>query len=313
MAERVVEASLTYLHNFDIAGFAFLAAHELPFQETDDVFVLRGCRYITDGVGCDAEPQPFEPFLARLPARETARHDGTREPGRTRVPQDVRDRWIAEYPWLAQFQHGLRKAAGRLERCSKKPRLLVKAAVDEAEGDVSSDGSDDVDVAVHVVEPVPEHDAPALGVEEEAPVLPLDALEILAAKRAELSWDDSEQLFFYTQVRSWADCVSGYPRGGRPLEWCRKYLFRKMFSNSISKYGDNAAMQLSREYCRRGEWYYMIWLETGSSADFRYTQEHLDSYLEIEEWVDWLLSLVPGSLPYARGMEIKRAVPINPK
>ena len=73
-------------------------------------------------------------------------------------------------------------------------------------------------------------------------------------------------------------------------------------------YGREGAHQLCREWCRRAEYFYQIWLET-EEAGFEFNQAHADGYEESVEWLDYMISLPAEDAAFARGMEIRRMAP----
>ena len=137
--------------------------------------------------------------LHRLPPKDPPRTN-IRERDRARVPDDVKARWLAEYPWLARFMNTTRKRPKpRDNRRRVKERGVRPPPVGESDADAETEDDDKGDD-----EPKDDNDDDAGDP---------DIRAVLLAKREELKWTDEAQFFFYTTVRAWVDCVTGYPRG----------------------------------------------------------------------------------------------------
>ena len=76
----------------------------------------------------------------------------------------------------------------------------------------------------------------------------------------------------------------------------------------FSKFGQDAANELAREYCRRGEYFFCLYLDAEDEA-FAYTDAHVQAYPESPAWVSFREGLVAGSVTHRRAMELQRAVP----
>ena len=77
----------------------------------------------------------------------------------------------------------------------------------------------------------------------------------------------------------------------------------------FSKYGRAQAHQLCREYCRRGEYFCQLWVESDCGDDeFEYRDEHVAGYVEDMEWLNFMIALPAESAAFARGMELWRLV-----
>ena len=73
--------------------------------------------------------------------------------------------------------------------------------------------------------------------------------------------------------------------------------------------GANAS---TREYCRRGRYFYDIWINAGSSNGFQYTPAHIAGYTESADFLDYTTSLNFASDRFAKGLEIRGFAPTNP-
>jgi hypothetical protein len=62
-------------------------------------------------------------------------------------------------------------------------------------------------------------------------------------------------------------------------------------SFAYSKYGVFDSHALAREFCRRSDYFYSLWMAEPENDFFAYTAEALDSYQETEEWVVFCLGM----------------------
>ena len=76
-----------------------------------------------------------------------------------------------------------------------------------------------------------------------------------------------------------ADGCSGFARGGAVQRWCRRHGIPRQAAFYFGKYGRDAACELAREFCRRGEYFYQLDLEA-EDDNFEYTDSHVSAYLE---------------------------------
>lgn len=115
--------------------------------------------------------------------------------------------------------------------------------------------------------------------------------------RSQLHWSE-DHTHFYTRIMGGAftkkktgeaaDGCSGFPRGGKPTRWCDLYAFPKKRSFMFGKWGRAAATQMAREYCRRGEYFYNLFLNAGENEEFKYTASHVEAYVPGSDWLEFL-------------------------
>lgn len=89
--------------------------------------------------------------------------------------------------------------------------------------------------------------------------------------------------------------------------WCEIYFPTKTKDYSLTKCGEVAAGKLAREWCRRMQWYYNLWLQYGSweaAGGIR----AFDNYRETEEYANWFDSL-PPSFARTKGLELRKLRP----
>lgn len=288
---------------------------ELGFDEGDDILCLAGIRMQGDYASTSHEPEPLENFMARLPAAKQPKEQRTQPPAvRKSIRLNERDALLREFTWLTEED----LPGGGPRRKRARPA--------EVPGDAEQDLSDDGDEA-DVHEPVAEAaaDDVDLGSDEPlgeaAPELELkddgDARLELAAVRAEWSWEQQDVMNFYTRVigGAWmkrefgvaADSVSGFPRAWL-LDWCNVYAWPVSARFSFTRFGRAAAHQLCREWCRRSEHFYRVWLEAEVEG-FEFTQAEVDDYTEDMEWLNFMIAQPPESPAFARGVQIRRLIP----
>ena len=102
----------------------------------------------------------------------------------------------------------------------------------------------------------------------------------------------------------------GFPKGAKVIAWCGKYKYPKQAVHTFTKYDNSAenCAQLSREYCRRGEHFYLIYVAS-LDADHQFTQAEIDAYPPNLEWINWLLSIDPECISRRRAREIDMLAP----
>ena len=144
-----------------------------------------------------------------------------------------------------------------------------------------------------------------------------DTRHELEMERAEWSWEWQADMNFYTRVLGgeWtrrergvvSDCVSGFCRGW-VLDWCRAFGWPPSARFGFARFGRGPAHQLCREWCRRAEFFYRIWVEA-ESEEFVFTALHINSYEEDMEWLDFMIGLPASDPAFAKGMEMRGSAP----
>ena len=77
---------------------------------------------------------------------------------------------------------------------------------------------------------------------------------------------------------------------------------------NIARYGEEGCHILAVEWCRRSEYFFSLWV--GNPAFGGYTQEHFDNYEECDDFVIFMLALVPPDPAIARGTLIRQLHPL---
>jgi hypothetical protein len=217
-----------------------------------NVWVLPGLSFVgLDTCECNCASEPLADFLDR---RGVLLDEPTRRPKRARKDSDeeeIDDRPINKrYPWLHRYMG------------------------DEGEG---SEG--EIDVAK-----LDQADL-AYSSDEEHEILTDEAREAafaaLEAKRMEMDAIASKPAdHFKTQLLGGAwtalhsgvafDNVKGYPSGKAATLWLQSYFGVRQITFALKKFGDEIAAFLALQWCRRMEYFYLIYTTSGST-DFKYT------------------------------------------
>ena len=195
------------------------------------------------------------------------------------IPRSEKDKLLATYPWLSE--EDLKdvtpgSGGGRFGRSyGKRDRPVGEGSeddVDEASevDDFGGEAWDDADIDAELGDLRREYD---------------DRERV----------DDPEE-FFYRRILGGKFCarnrgvvansICGFPRAGLPLDWCKTYEFPLQMACHFRQYhGQENCEMLTREYCRRGSFFFRLWLEAGASHDFEYDEFQKDSYEEDETWI----------------------------
>ena len=68
----------------------------------------------------------------------------------------------------------------------------------------------------------------------------------------------------------------------------------------------DAVVELAREYCRRGEYFYMLFV---GNSDIEYTPEVVSAYPESERFLDWACALDLEDPVYDEAREVRSLAP----
>ena len=91
-------------------------------------------------------------------------------------------------------------------------------------------------------------------------------------------------------------------------KWCKQYQFPAQRVFHFLKYGVSESAELSREFCRRGEFFYTRYLASGDPL-YKFSQADVDAYQESEAWLDFVCSLSIEANAFEKAMEIRRLSP----
>ena len=76
----------------------------------------------------------------------------------------------------------------------------------------------------------------------------------------------------------------------------------------FSKIGRDPANEVAREFCRRSEYFYSLYLDAGDEG-FTFTSAHVDAYVVGEAWARFRATLAVGSVAHRRAMQLESATP----
>ena len=110
-----------------------------------------------------------------------------------------------------------------------------------------------------------------------------------------------------------SDAAQGKARAGLAQAWCDKYLWPRTMRFAYSTHeGVMHSHRLAREFCRRAEHYYNLWLLAPDRDSFEYSDLEKTSCDDDLEFVDFLLSYDVNHVTHIRGQYVRRLEPINP-
>ena len=291
------ELDLQPLHHreYSYLPFKHTTGDLIPInEEDDDLIVIPGVTMLNDVASTNQPPQFWEQFTFHhsQPIRSSS-NIGKRE--RAHVSKSEMARLLQEHPWLTE--HDFVRASGR---------------------GVGGGGSSSSNKVAKKSAP---EDTGKLAETQELFEVDMEELkcEILQL-REDCGDEEDEYTFFYTRLLCgpWtkahkgvaAQGIVGLARAGLPKQWCKDYGFPSQFNAFFARYGNNSAVQLAREYCRRADHYFKIWLEDPTyNQKFRYNDAHIASYTETTEWFDFALAQPLNSATFGRVMEVRRLVP----
>ena len=285
---------------FDIGDIEVVLDDQVPFTDMDDIWVVRGIRFNADGAFSNYPAERFERFTLFMPRPAAAPATGR---ARRQAPRDYRMQILEENPFLDPEDLGLGvgRATGRVAR----PRT-GRGPHDEAGSDDDAAGVDDGE----------DSDWDELDIGAEV----IDVGGEISEMRAGIAALDDEDSYFFVMVRggAWtlehkgvaADACAGKARAGLPRTWCNDFKYPMMLSASFKRYDRDGAMELAREYCRRGHFFFRLWLESDALAvEFAYTQAHIDSYVPHPDWIAYLEGVAAGSFGHKRAVKVNGLYP----
>jgi hypothetical protein len=269
-----------------------VVVHEDTMPITDDndsaLFVFSNVAFVADKVIIDTAPVDFLRFIVHHPRGESRENKHSHK-HRTIVPSDTRAWLLLQYPWLLEsdFFNPKRNRSGNPSGPGVAPDIAGGKDKDEDEHE-----------------------------------LIVGAAEALEALRHDWVFEDEATMDFYTRILGgkWtaehagviADAVAGYVRGGAPKAWCNRYAFPKQAAFYIVKYKSQAACTaMAREYCRRGQHFYAIYVEFNDPA-FLYSEAQLNSYVESKAWIDFVASEIDNVEVHTRVALMRGSTPQNP-
>ena len=221
-----------------------------------------------------------------------------------------------EYPWLLKIGQGRkpkRRARPRMPRGPGAKRILDDVdSASESSSSKSGSGEDDHEhmfkkVFRKVLDEIPDG------------ILDGDEMRELAEHRAYWAWDDAGVNNF-TVVNlggRWtkAFCAEkpyngavGMARGGEVKEWCIMNYYPRQKGFMYSVWGEEAANELAREFCRRGQHFYNCWQLRDPDVPFVWDEFHVAAYAECAAFTKFADELDPDSPACAMVMEMRETL-----
>lgn len=258
---------------------------------------------------------PYEDFIALHPLSRTS---GARARKRQRskpVQDGAKAALLEEFRWLtpSDFQTSASRPSRRTV-----PRPSVKS-IGEI-GAVTAEEESEEDSAVsHEEETVERKDDLKSddGSDKEDDV---DVASDLAALRRAWNYEEGDSMSFYTRILGggWtqkhkgvvADGVVGTCRASARL-WCSHYGWPRSKTYFFNKYSRAGAHMLAEEYCRRGEYFFNLYVafdESGGEA-FQYSEEDVAGYEDNMDFLNWFLEQPLDSPQFEAGMALRSLVP----
>lgn len=311
-------AACSTVGNLSRREFAFLPPvvkleREMDFTDGDDIIVLTNLSLTCGCVVSSHEGIAFERFV--LEQCKDGAPVAQRAPAKRRakpLSMSVREALLDAHDWLSDDD--LAKP--------QVPRRRAVGAADEViepilDGDVPVEpGSDDGGAS--------DSDMPVLEDEDEEPMLAAAALgeaEAVAehaAIAAALAWDEAP-LYFAARTLGGKWCgkhlgvgsnsYGGFARTEVVKTWCENYAFPKQAVFTYAAYdGQENCAELAREYCRRGEYFFVTYIAAGDPL-YTFCQADVDAYTEALPWLDFICELELGSVLSDRALSVSALAP----
>ena len=272
----------------------FLAHHQLPIEDDDEIFMLHGLRFEGDIVSSVHAAVRMDEVFAKLPPPGAPRREATGDAVR-RPPRTTMQKLLEMHPWITMDDLVAQKVNSKGVRLARKCGFahgLLSAEVGEGDGDdagseaeISGDGghgdsADDSDGEAVV----PEEGQDGGDADVDFAAAAAYATERLFELREE--WrpdvDVFPDEFFHTTVMGgkWtfanrgvaADAVATFARAGVAQDWCRRFQWPRQRSYAFGRYHREGAHQLAREFARFSD--YLIRLSLDAGDDFFHRGPH---------------------------------------
>ena len=273
---------------------------DLPFPRDDcELFVREGCRFQGEVVAAPHAAVPLEYVLVAALNPTTGNDKKQKSKSAT---ASERDDISKEHPWLSKDDL---PGGGKSKPRRKKERRDKRRASEAVSSESSASDKEDEE------RPGPVDDA----VNDEEVGDPMEELEVI---RDELRWEEADP-YFYVRVMGgrWtmanrgvaANSSGGFARN-EVIPWCDLYRFPKQCSHAFGRFdGREAATNLTREYCRRGNFFYKFYAD-GPGDEYEYTPDIINSYVESAEWLDFVCGLDIFSRAFAAAVLIRAMAPV---
>jgi hypothetical protein len=272
----------------------YIDARDIPWDhDAVNIFVIQGIQYIGEQVWTPFVPVAFEDYARNLQRKQMkAPSDGRSE----RLSRSVKDALLLEFPWLSADDF---EAAA--SRCEKKLGFDSGPRAPREHGPADDDGDDGV----------PDPPA-AVGVEA--------VVDELRELREEwLADDDSFGTHWYVRILGgvWtmahvglvADSVGSFARA-HTKDFRKRYGAPGQKTFSFAEHTQDGAHQLSREWSRKCEHYFKVFLTHDAIGVIDFTlDEH--AYTDTTDFLDWATDVPVESDTFDRVIELRNFVPVH--
>ena len=258
---------------------------DLPWTDNTDLRIYRGCFFQGPVVVTVAKPEPIEYFVRfRAPATVKEPTQPTTRRPRTKLKQTELQALVDEHPWARGDLLG--------EQRKKRRRRLTKTGA--AGADFAGEGEGDIGVDEESLseappsEPRPEDEAPEVPEPEEA-AGDSDLDEEIREQVREVRRLAGEFPHFkvtpLVKNKRLQDFVLAEPKTKDVSKWAREWGFNRSKRFSTRLYTRAKATRLCNEFCRKGEYYYGVYIAEREFAG--YTQAHVDALPRDAEYDEW--------------------------
>jgi hypothetical protein len=243
----------------------FVGPQAIGSDADAELFVLESIFFTGDGVAIPIAPTGFERFVSGMlkPKNKNARSGSIPQ-----LKQSVIDKLLEEYPWLKESDFSAK----------------VDAAYRKGGGGGGGGGGHDPDKFMSL------DDLDDIGRE----VL-LDAMAELEAKRDELEdvTDNYEHFYYRVLGGKWTKAFKGVSSDSicaasraHAVFWCDLYGLKPTKTYTFNTYGEFDCTMLAKEWVRRHEFFFLMFLADETWVNFQYSDADKASYEEPVEFAD---------------------------
>lgn len=279
--------------------YKVLAAVEVPLLPDAALVVLPGLLFCSGGVSCSVSPVLFEAFTAGLAGKQHRAGGGAARIPKPLLSDGMRDRLLAEYPWLSDDD--FRRAAAAAYKAAEESEGAP------ARGGARAGAGEGPAAARRVLVPLEEE-------EEEVVEAIMDRLQ---REREAWSFEEEAADNFYVFVpggrwaekflRQISDQFIAKARAHCHL-FCAEFNWPKQRGFGRIAYGEDNAFQLACEMCRRGNFFYSVWEGSDRQETFEVDPEAW-GYTEPLDFIEWACEVDIESRTFDSIMQIRHLFP----
>jgi hypothetical protein len=278
--------NLAMFYDYDM--LEFVSHRNIPISmHNHEIYVACDVLFRGDFVHCTSAPIPFQTFVAGL-SHKPVHSERERKLGK--VTDDVARRLLDEFPWMRlediMNSESVSKFQARKES-SKNEKIAEQLLGDEC--------CDEVYDAVMA-----------------------DLLQV-REKYQEGEGMDSHHFYIRILGGKWTKKFKGVCSDAVVCV-CREYVapWAKVFkwprykTFTFAKYGQLEAVMMAREWARRGNHWFDLYMNSGDDDGFAYSADNLSSYVDSEKFIDWALTMPLDADVYDCIIQVRNTVPTNP-